>query len=169
MHRSLFLRVRGRPLREFFAFIEAPQQRGSSSQSSTRPNPSGGRRRVLTRAADVDSEGRREGGRDADDAEGNLTEKDLLPAYEVKGGPPNYSQFLAVDLGTSTNARLQITEAMPVGTSQSQLVETSSGTSDLPAQTRPVLGIPLPHLPPPSYSPATVTNHPIRCYSPTGR
>ncbi|KAF9781200.1 hypothetical protein BJ322DRAFT_1079601 [Thelephora terrestris] len=164
--RSFFLRVRNRPLRDFFAFIEAPQQRGSSARPSPgglTPIPLGQRRRVLTRAADVDSGGRRGGRPDPDDA-GSLTEKDVLPAYEIKGGPPNYSQFLAVNLGTSTNARLQITETVPVGASQSQSLETSSNPS---VQTG--LDVPLPPLPPPSYSPAPVTNHPGICYGPTDR
>jgi hypothetical protein len=166
LHRSFFLRVRNRPLRDFFAFIEAPQQRGSSARPSPgglTPIPLGQRRRVLTRAADVDSGGRRGGRPDPDDAS-SLTEKDVLPAYEIKGGPPNYSQFLAVNLGTSTNARLQITETVPVGASQSQSLETSSNPS---VQTG--LDVPLPPLPPPSYSPAPATNHPGICYGPTDR
>ena len=34
--------------------------------------------------------------RDTNDVNGGVTEKDVLPAYEFKGGPPNYSQPLAV-------------------------------------------------------------------------
>lgn len=123
--------------------------------------PSDRQTRERTQATDIDSEGRRGGGPDPDDPNGDLTEKDVLPAYEVKGGPPNYSQFLAVDLGTSTNARLQITETVPVGRSQSlELLEPRSGTSDQSVQTSPVLDVRLPHLPPPSYGPGTATSNP---------
>jgi hypothetical protein len=124
--RIQFLRTRNRPLRDFFTFIEAPRQRGDSPPWTTQPNPrvrdSGitpipltQQSRGRTRATDIDSEGRRVGGPDPDDAHGDGTEKDVLPAYDVKGGPPKYGQFLAVDLGTGTNARLQITETAPVG------------------------------------------------------
>jgi len=164
--RVLFLRGSNRPLREFFACIEAPQ-RGGSSQGSMRPGPVDlaltplnrqGRER--TQATDIDPEGRRGGGPDPDDTSGDLTGKEILPAYEVKGGPPNYSQLLAVDLGTSTNARLEITETMPVGRSpRSQSLEAYSGTSNFPAQTNPTLVVQLPHPPPPSYIPGSVVSH----------
>lgn len=170
--RMRFLQARNRPLRDFFTFIEAPQQRGASTPWSIRPNPQtrdsgltpippNRQGRVRTRATDIDSEGRRAGGPDPDDANGDVTEKDVLPAYEVKVGPPNYSQFLAVDLGTGTNARLQITETVPVGTfPQSRLVETSSGATNLPIQPSPALDVQLPHPPSPSYSPVTATTRP---------
>lgn len=115
-----------------------------------------------TRATDVDSEGRRAGGPDPDDANSDITEKDAPPAYEFKGGPPDYGQFLAVDLGTGTNARLQITETVPVGTyPQSQLVGTSSGATNPSTQLNPALGVQLPHPPPPSYTPTKAATHPI--------
>lgn len=111
-----------------------------------------------TRATNIDPEGRRRGGPDPDDyASGNLTEKDTLPAYEVKGGPPNYSRFLAVGLGTSPNTRSQITETAPVGTSPSQFVGVSPGTAH---QTTPGLNVQVLHPPPPSYNPAMVSDRP---------
>ena len=166
IHRALFLRARNRPLRDFFTFIEAPRQARGSSQGPMRPSPdvstsmpSNRQGRERARATDIDSGGRRGGGPDPDDTNGDFTEKDILPAYEVKGGPPNYNRFLAVDLGTSTNARLQITETVPVGRSpQSQLLEASSGTTNPSVQTSSTLDVRLPHPPPPSYSPATTAN-----------
>ena len=111
---------------------------------------------------DTDSQGRRLGGPDPDDTNGDVIEKDILPAYEVKGGPPNYSQFLAVDLGTATNARLQDAETVAVGTlPRSQRVETSSGTTNPLTQPSPGLYIQLPHPPPLSYSPVSITTRPI--------
>ena len=147
--RMRFLRVRNRPLRDFFTFIEAPQQRGDvPSPWSTRPNPQtregltpvpfNQRRRGITRATDIDSEGRRQGGPDPDDANADITEKDVLPAYEVKGGPPNYGQF-----------------------SRSQLAETSSGVTNPSTQLNPASGVHLSLPLPPSYSPETVTTRPI--------
>ena len=53
--------------------------------------------------------------RSPDDVRGDGTKEDVFPAYDVEGGPPKYGLFLAVDLGTGTNARLQITETVPVG------------------------------------------------------
>ena len=162
MCRARFLRARNRPLRDFFAFIEAPQPRGGSSSWSIPRN--GGlapitfnhQREGRTRAIDIDSEGRRVGGPDPDDPDGDVMEKDILPAYEVKGGPPNYGQPVAVDLGTGTNARLQVTETVLVGTfPQSQLAETSSGTTNPSTQPSPPSNVQLPHLPPPSYAPVT--------------
>jgi len=147
--RARFLRARGRPLHDFFTFIEAPPSSGL---------PLNQQRIGTTRAADIDSEGRRVGGPDPDDANGNVTEKDVLPAYEVKGGPPNYNQFLGVDSGTGANARSQITETVPVETRpQSQPVETGSGSTNLPTHPSPVSGLQPPRPPPPSYIPATAT------------
>jgi len=126
------------------------------------PIPPDRQRIGRTRAIDTDSEGRRLGGPDPDDTNGDVTEKDILPAYEVKGGPPNYSQLLAVDLGTATNARLQDTEAVAIGTlPRSQLVETSPRTTNPPTQPSPGLDIQLPHPPPLSYSSVLVTTRPI--------
>jgi len=171
--RIRFLRARNRPLRDFFTFIEAPQQRGSPSPWSMRPNlrsrgsgltpiPLGRQRVGRTRATDIDSEGRRLGGPDLDDTNGDVTEKDVLPAYEVKGSPPDYSQFVAIDLGTATNTRLQVTEAVAVDTfPRSQPVETSSGTTNLSTQPRPGLDVQLPHPPPFSYNPVSATIRPI--------
>jgi len=167
-----FLRARNRPLRDFFVFIEAPQQRGDSSRWPIRPNPrtrdSGltpaplnRQRRERARAEDIDREGRRVGGPDPDDANGDVTEKDVLPAYDVKGGPPNYNQFLAVGLGSGTNARLQITETMPVGTSpRPHPVGAHSETTNPSPQLNPALIAQLPRPPPPSYSPVTATSRP---------
>ena len=169
VRRVRFLRARNKPLRDFFAFIEAPQPRAGSPPWPMRLNPrtrdSGltsipfhYQRRGRTRATDVDSEGRRAGGPDPDDTNGDVTEKDVLPAYEVKGGPPNYGQPLAVDSRTGTNARLQVTETVPIGTfPQSQLAETSSGTTNPSTRPSPPSGVQLPHLPPPSYTPGTAT------------
>ena len=149
--RTLYLRARNRPLRDFFAFIEAPPQRRGSSRLSI---PLDRRGMGRTRATDIDPEGRRRGGPDPDDASGNLTEKDTLPAYEVKGGPPNYSQFLAVGLETSASTRSQITETVPVGVSPGTIHRTTPG-----------LNVQVPHLPPPSYNPTIVSNHPVMCHS----
>ena len=172
MCRMRFLRVRNRPLRDFFTFIEAPQQRGDvPSPWSTRPNPQtregltpvpfNQRRRGITRATDIDSEGRRQGGPDPDDPNADVTEKDVLPAYEVKGGPPNYGQFPAVDSGTDPNSRLQTTETVSVGTfSRSQLAESSSGITNPSTQLSPASDVHLSLPLPPSYSPATATIHP---------
>ncbi|KAF9646431.1 hypothetical protein BDM02DRAFT_3024539 [Thelephora ganbajun] len=171
--RVKFLRARDRPLRDFFTFIEAPKQRGGPSLRLMRPNPrtrnSGfalrpldRQRRGRTRAADTDFEGRRAHGSDSGDTNGNVTGGDVLPSYEVKGGPPNYSQFLIVDPGTGADARSQITEAMPVGTSpRPQLAETGSGIADPSNQPSTTLDVQLPHPPPPSYSPGTATTRPI--------
>ena len=118
------------------------------------------RGRGQTRATDTDSEGRRGGRPDSDDPNGDVTEGDLLPAYEVKGGPPNYKQFLAVDLGTGTNARLQISETLPVGTSlQPQSPGASPETTNPSVQTNPPPDIQLPRPPPPSYCPEMSTTH----------
>jgi len=174
MCRVRFLRARNRPLRDFFTFIEAPQQRESSAPWSMRPNlrsrgsgltpiPLGRQRVGRTRATDIDSGGRRLGGPDLDDTNGDVTEKDVLPAYEVKGSPPNYSQFLAIDLGTATNTRLQVTETAAVGTTfpRSQPVETGSGTTNSSTQPSPGLDFQLPHPPPFSYNPVSATTRPI--------
>lgn len=159
--RTLFLRARGRPLRDFFAFIEAPQQRGGLPQGSIQPNycglthiPPNRETRGQTSAADTDPEGRREGVPDPDDTNGDHTGRDVLPAYEVKGGPPNYNQFLAVDLGTGTNARLQVTGTV---SPQSQSLGVRSGT---PPQISPTLDARLPRPPPPSYCPGLAASHP---------
>jgi len=154
VRRIQFLRARNRPLRDFFTFIEAPHQREGLSAWSTRPTPIPlGRQRVArTYATDVDSEGRRLGGPDPDDVNGDVTEKDVLPAYEVKGGPPNYSQFLAVNPGTDTNTGLQIT-----GTAS---VETSSQTANSSTQPSPGLHLQLPAPPLPSYNPVSATTRP---------
>jgi hypothetical protein len=93
--------------------------------------------REPTRGTDVDSEGRRRGGPDPDDANGDLAEKDVLPAYEVKGGPPNYNQ-----------------------SPQPQTLGACEGTSNPSVQTGPILDVQLPSPPPPSYSPGTVISHP---------
>ena len=167
LRRTRFLRSRDRPLQDFFSFIEAPQRGGGSSPGRTRPPspgltpiPLGRQRRGQTRGTDIDSEGRRGGEPDPDDVNGDRTGKDILPAYEVKGGPPNYSRFLAVDLGTGTNARLQVTETVPVEMSpQSQPPEAGSEVSNLPVQASPLPDIQLPTPPPPSYSPEMPTNH----------
>jgi hypothetical protein len=163
--RIRFLRGRNRPVRDFFNFLEAPQQRGSLSSWSTRPNlqsrgsgltsiPPDRQRIGRTRATDIDSEGRRLGGPDPDYTDGGVAEKDVLPAYEVKGSPPNYSRFWAVDLGTATNARPQASETVATGTfPQSSLVETSSGTTNQSTQQSPGLDVQLPHPPPLSHSP----------------
>jgi len=159
MWRIRFLRARNRPLQDFFTFIEAPRQIDSSPWS-IRSNPraqdrrlsrtpTGGQRRGRTRAADTDRDGRRGGGPDPDDANGDATEKDALPPYEVKGGPPNYGQFLAVDTRISANARPRIAET---------LSETTNPlTQPCPApDTQPEL----PHPPPPSYNPVTPPTNP---------
>ena len=171
--RMRFLRARNRPLRDFFTFIEAPQQRGSLPPWSMRPNfrsrdsgltpISPGRQRIgRTRAADTDHEGRRLGGPDPDDTNGDATEKDALPAYEVKGSPPNYSQFVAVDLGRATNPRLRDTETVVVGTfPRSQAVETSSGTTNPSTRSSPGLDVQLPHPPPLLHTPASATTRSI--------
>ena len=173
MCRIRFLRGRNRPVRDFFTFIEAPQQRGSLSPWSMRPNlrsrgsgltpiPPVRQRIGRARATDTDFEGRRLGGPDPDDTNSDATEKDVLPAYEVKGSPPNYSQFSAVDLGMATNPRLQATETVTVGTfPRSQLVETSSGTTNPSTQPRSGLDVQLPHPPPLSYSSSSATTRPI--------
>jgi len=173
VRRARFLRAHNRPLRDFFVFIEAPQQSGGSSPWSIRPNSRARdsgltpmslnlQRIGRTRATDIDSEGRRAGGPDPDDVNSDIMEKDVLPAYEVEGGPPDYGQFLAVDLGTGTNTRLQMTETVPVGPyPQSHLVGTSSGTMDPPTQLDPALDVQLPHPPLPSYTPAKAITHPI--------
>lgn len=103
------------------------------------------------------------GGPDLDDTNGDVTEKDVLPAYEVKGSPPNYSQLMAVDLGTATNTRLQVTETVVVGTTfpRSQPVETSSGTTNSSTQPSHGSDVQLPHPPPFSYNPISATIHPI--------
>ena len=103
------------------------------------------------------------GGPDLDDANGDVTEKEALPAYDVKGGPPNYGQISAVDLGTSTNPGTQVTGTMPVGMAllQSQPVEIGSGTTNLSTQQNPGLDVQLPHPPPPSYSPVGATTRPV--------
>lgn len=166
MRRIQFLRARNRPVGDFFTFIEAPQQQGGSltrpntrsRDSGLRPIPFDQQRRGGARATDVDSQGRRLGGSDPDDVNGDVTEKDVLPAYEVKGGPPNYSQFLAVNLRTDANTSLQVTSTAPVGTSpQSRPVEASSRTTN--SSTQPSLGfdVQLPPPPPPSYSPVSAT------------
>lgn len=117
------------------------------------PVPLNRQRDGRTRATDIDPEGRRAGGPDLDGANGDGTEKDILPAYEIKGGPPNY---LAVDLGGGTNPRLQITETVAAGTlPPSQPVETSSGATDPSTQPSPAPGGQLPRPPPPSYIPVT--------------
>ena len=116
----------------------------------------------MTCAADVDSEGRRQGGPDPGDTNADVTEKDVLPAYEVKGGPQNCGQFPAVDSGTDTNSRLQTAEATSVGTfSRSQLAETSSGTINPSNQLSPTSDVHLSLPLPPSYSPVTATTRPI--------
>lgn len=48
-----------------------------------------GRRAV--RGADTDAGGRRGGARDADDIEGGMDDKDVLPAYDTVGSPPQYA------------------------------------------------------------------------------
>jgi len=150
--RVRFLRSRGRPLHDFFAFIEARPTEGGL--------PLNQQRMATTRAADIDSEGRRVGGPDPDDVNGNVTEKDVLPAYEVKGGPPNYNQVLDVDLGTGTNASSQITETLPAETiHQLQPVETGSGSTVPPTHPSPVSDVQLPRPPPPSHIPVTPTTH----------
>jgi hypothetical protein len=54
---------------------------------------------MRTNAQDIDMNGRRTGRRDLDD--GDLDDKDLLPIYEPKGGPPRYP-----DMGSGgANAR----------------------------------------------------------------
>lgn len=176
--RTIYLRARNRPLGDFFTFLEAPQQGGGPSQGPTQPIPDNitlippaSQRRERTHATDIDSEGRRGGGPDPDNAIGDLTEKDVLPAYEVKGGPPNYGQFVAVDLGTSTNASLQATETVPAQRSpqSSQLLEASPGTSYPSIQTSSVLGVWLPPPPPPSYNPGTPPGHPSTYHVPADR
>ena len=161
--RVRFLRARGRPLQDFFSFIEAPPAGGWSPSTQrwrqTRSEiPLDQQRAGTIRATDIDSEGRRVGGPDPDDINGDVTEKDALPAYEVKGGPPNYNHFLDIDLGTGTNPRLQTTETMPVGTvPQPQLVEPGSETTNPPTHPSPASVIQPPRPPPPSYNPATAT------------
>jgi len=158
VRRARFLRARDRPLQDFFSFIEAPstqQQTGSGSI------PLNQQRTGRTRARDIDSEGRRVGGPDPDDTNGDVTEKDVLPAYEVKGGPPIYNQSSDVDLGTRTDARLQTTaEPVPAGTfPQSQPVETGSGSTNPSTHPSPVLDVQPPRPPPPSYIPVTAATH----------
>lgn len=170
--RAQFLRANNRPLRDFFSFIEAPQRRGLSPpsirpnfqprESGLTPIPLQQQRRGRTHATDVDSEGRRLGGPDPDDFNGDVTEKDVLPAYEIKGGPPNYNQFLAVDPGADTNGRSQITETALIETfPRPQLVEAGSRTIYSPNQPTPGLNIQLPRPPPPSYSPVSATSRHI--------
>jgi len=151
--RVLFLRAGHRPLRDFFTVIEAPHQRAGPPQALTRPTPNNAtttppvrQGREPTRGTDVDSEGRRGGGPDPDDANGDLTEKDVLPAYEVKGGPPNYIQ-----------------------SPQPQSLGAREGTSNPSVQASPILDIQLPSPPPPSYNPGTVTSHPDVYHAPANR
>ena len=153
--RVRFLQARGRPLHDFFTFIEAAPTGGPSQTGGGLPLNQ--QRIGTTHAADIDSEGRRVGGPDPDDANGNVTEKDVLPAYEVKGGPPNYNHFLGVDLGTGANARSQVTETAPAETfPQSRPVETSSGSTP----PSPVSDVQPPLPPPPAYIPVPATaNH----------
>ena len=60
--------------------------------SSTPPDRQG---RGLTCGIDTDPEGRQGGGPNPDDFNGDQ-KKDVLPAYEYKGGPPNYNKFLCI-------------------------------------------------------------------------
>jgi len=146
--RVRFLQARGRPLHDFFTFIEASPNGTGLPLNQQRTGP--------TRAEDIDSEGRRVGGPDPDDANGSITEKDILPAYEVKGGPPNYKQLLGVDLGAEANARSQFTETAPVEMlPQSRPVETGSG----PTHPSPIPDIQPPRPPPPSYIPVPAIAH----------
>lgn len=152
--------MRGRPLQDFFAFIEAPQQRGSSRLQLQLPAPRRAapivrdpQRRGGTNAIDLDFGGRRRGGPDPDDDNGNITGEDVLPGYEVKGGPPEYGRTVTVDLG-GADVRLHITGTTPVGSShQSQSPETPSEVADSSLQTSHPLDDQLPRPPPPSYTP----------------
>lgn len=156
MSRIRFLRARNRPLQDFFTFMEAPRRRGSLSPSSARPGlqsrnsrftpvPLGLQGSGRGRRADINSGGRQLGGSDPSNASGGLTESDTLPAYEVKGGPPNYAQFLAVDLGMGANA-----------------IHQGPGMTDQSAQPSHGLDAQLPHPPPPSYIRGTATIwHPV--------
>lgn len=58
-----------------------------------------GRGRRAARGADIDAGGRRVGVRDPDDGEGDVDDKDELPAYDVVGSPPQYN----VDAGADAN------------------------------------------------------------------
>jgi hypothetical protein len=71
-----------------------------------------------TRAADVDAEGRRAGARDPDD--GNFNDKDILPAYDTRGGPPRYVEL-------EMRARLQ---ALAAGNERPMEEENTVSTCD---------------------------------------
>lgn len=133
--------------------MEAPRRRGGFSPPLPRPRlqsrgggstpiPLGLQGRGRGRGAGMDSEGegRRLGGQDSSNASSDVTEGDALPMYEVKGGPPNYTQSLAVDLGTGANGTFQ-----------------GPGIADQSAQRNPGLDAQLPRPPPPSYTPGTAT------------
>jgi len=132
--------------------MEAPRIRGSPSPppalprlqsrgGGSTPIPLGLQGRGRGRSAGINSEGRRLGGPDSSDTSGGATESDILPMYEVKGGPPNYTQFLAVDLGTpGANATFQ-----------------GPGMADQLPRPNPGLDAQLPRPPPPSYTLGTAT------------